>query len=360
VTRPRPDGTDAPLDAGAFDDLFADLARAGTLLAAISGGPDSTTLMYALARWSKPPGRPRIVAVTVDHGLRPDSRAEADAVGVAARSCGLDHHLLTWSPRPERVSQEAARRARYRLLDECAAAIGARCLITAHTLDDQAETIMMRAAAGSGLSGLAGMRPVVARGALTHRRPFLSVPKARLVATCRVEGWPFIEDPSNVDLRYGRARWRRVLPSLAEQGLDAPGLARLAGRLRRADEALDRMAAAAHARLCRSFGTAIELDAAGLAAEPEEVALRILALALRHGNVAPIRLERLETCLAALLAAFKAGASARRTLAGRQITLARNGQIQIAPELPRRHGSARVTEIAAGAPHSLGIDDART
>jgi tRNA(Ile)-lysidine synthase len=253
-----------------------------------------------------------------------------------------------------------ARRARYCLLHECAAAVGAGVLVTAHTLDDQAETILMRAAAGSGLSGLGGMRPVVAHGRLRHVRPFLMVPKARLVATCRAENWPFMEDPSNADFRFARARWRRLLPALAEQELDGPRLARMAERLRRADEALDHAAAAAFARLSRSHEEGIELNAPGLAAEPEEIALRVLAQALRQGNAAPVRLERLEACLAALLSAHKGGASTRRTLAGRQLTLARSGWIRIAPEPPRRRGSARVTEIAAGMPHSLGIDDART
>jgi tRNA(Ile)-lysidine synthase len=360
VSRRPPDSAVAPLDAAAFDSLFADLAGCGPILAAVSGGPDSTALMHALARWAAMAGRPRLIAATVDHGARQDSRAEAEMVGTAARQVGLDHYLLTWSPRPARMSQDAARRARYRLLDECASTIGAGVLVTAHTLDDQAETVLMRAAAGSGLTGLGGMRPVVARGRLRHMRPFLGVTKARLVATCWAENWAFVEDPSNADPRFARARWRRLLPVLADEGLDPARLARLSDRLRRAEDALDRATATAFARLSRPCPGGIELDGPGLAAEPEEIALRVLARALQQGNSAPIRLERLEACLAVLLAAQSTGRRARHTLAGRQITFRRDGCIEIVPEPARRRGGARVTEIAAGMPHSLGIDAART
>jgi tRNA(Ile)-lysidine synthase len=356
----RPDA-EAPLHAAAFERLFADLAGLDLVLVAVSGGPDSTALMHALARWRDAPGRPSIAVATVDHGLRAVSREEAESVGAAARELGLDHHLLTWSPHPARVSQDAARRARYRLLDGCAARMGADCLVTAHTLDDQAETVLMRAAAGSGLSGLGGMRPVVARNGLRHARPFLQVPKARLVATCRAEGWLYIEDPSNADPLYARVRWRGLMPDLEEQGLDAARLSRLARRLRRADEALDAIATAAFGRLGRPLPEgAVALDGRALAAEQDEIALRVLALTLRQGNPAPIRLERLEACFAAISAALSAREALRRTLAGRQITVARDGQIRVAPEPPRRRGRAPVTEIAAAAPHSLGIDDART
>lgn len=360
MSRAPPDN-EAPLDAAAFERLFADLAGPDLVLAAVSGGPDSTALMHALARWSDAPGRPSIAVATVDHGLRAASREEAKAVGATARKLGLDHHLLTWSARPARVSQDAARRARYRLLDGCAARIGAGRLVTAHTLDDQAETILMRAAAGSGLSGLGGMRPVVARNGLRHVRPFLPIPKARLVATCRAEGWPYIDDPSNADPLYARARWRGLMPDLAAQGLDSARLSRLARRLRGADEALEATAAAAFRRLGRTLpdGT-VAIEGRALAAEPDEIALRVLALALRHGNASPIRLERLEACFAAVSAAMSARAALRRTLAGRQITVAKDGEIWIAPEPPRHRGRPPVTEIAAAAPHSLGIDDART
>lgn len=365
-------------DPGLLDDptlvaeLAADLVHDAAVLAAISGGPDSTALMHLLARWGQASGRPRIVSATVDHGLRPEARAEAEAVAATARQLGLIHHILTWSPpRPGAVSQDRARRARYALLAACAEAEGATTLLTAHTLDDQAETILMRAAAGSGLSGLGGMRRIVTRGALRHLRPFLAIPKATLVATCEAQGWPYIQDPSNRDPRYARARLRTLLPRLAEEGMDAPRIARLGARLQRADEALDHVAMAAlalHRRSPEGDTACIQLDFAGLAREPAEIALRTLSLAiagtksgaepdrLSPPRPASIRLERLEACFAALHAAVSEARIERRTLAGRRIVLDLQGLLTLTPEPPRRRGAARVTEIAAAAPHSLGID----
>jgi tRNA(Ile)-lysidine synthase len=282
-------------------------------------------------------------------------------VARAAEILGLSHHLLRWSP-PAAVSQAKARAARYALLAGCARQVGATHLATAHTLDDQAETILMRAAAGSGLAGLAGMRRVTRRGGVIHVRPFLCVPKARLVATCRANGWSYVDDPSNRDPAYERSRWRRLMPLLGEEGLTADRLSRLADRLHRADEALDRTAERAFG-LIRSPGAGVvTLSGAALAREPDEIALRVLGLALAAaptGKTGFPRLKRLETCLCAILTALGEGRAERRTLAGRQIVLDRAGLLTIRPELPRRRGTRAVTEFAAATPHSLGIDDAR-
>lgn len=326
-----------------FERAFAGLVlEGGPILAAVSGGPDSIALMHALAAWSGAAGRPAVVVATVDHGLRPSSAPEAEAVGAAAAALGLPHRILAWSDGPSRpASQATARTARYRLLLAHAREVGAGRLATAHTLDDQAETVLMRLAAGSGPAGLAGMSPATCRDGIVHLRPFLDIPKARLVATCRAEGWRFVEDPSNADPRFARSRWRRLLPELASEGLDTHRLARLAARMRRAELALERMTDAAEARAgVAEAGDGIRLDACALAAEPTEIALRLLARALsRRGDAAPLRLERLESCLTALLAARAAGRSVRRTLGGKVLTLDREGSLTIAPEGRRSRGS---------------------
>jgi len=363
---------EAPLATADFAAAFAGLERAGKLLVAVSGGPDSTALMGGLAEWAEGSSGPAVMVATVDHGLRPESRAEADGVGAMCNAMGLPHATLTWAgARTGHVSQEAARRARYRLLVAHAGEIGATHLLTGHTQDDQAETLMLRLAAGSGLAGLAGMRRETIRGAVRHVRPLLDIPKARLVATCLERGWHYTEDPSNRNIERTRARWReRLMPLLAAEGLDAARLARLAARLARADDALDRVAQAVYARVAGETDDGMVLDMRALGAEPREIALRVLKRALagfgpatrqggppeeRHG-----RLDRLEDALDALLEARSAGIQARRTLAGHLLRLDESGILTLSPEGVRRRGKREpVTPIALPETASLGREPER-
>lgn len=343
-----------PIARDAFALAFAALVDdpAEMLLLAVSGGPDSTALLHAAARWSAEDGGPRLCVATVDHGLRPGSRAEAEAVGHSAVSLGLPHRVLAWDVRrPGRVSQEAARAARYRLLAEHTGSVGAAGIVFAHTLDDQAETLLIRMAAGSGPSGLAGMRRRSRRDGVTLLRPFLGFAKARLVATCQAEGWTYADDPSNRDDRFARVRWRTLLPSLAAEGLDSRRLASLAGRMGRAEDALASVAAHAleASRLSGGF-----LDLVHLASHPDEVVIRAVALAVQPS--AALRLDRLESCVAALLAARRAGQPLRRTLSGRLLDLDRAGRLAVSAEPPRTRGRRpALTTPAVAVPHSLGI-----
>src|SRR5215469_13187116 len=139
--------------------LFHGLENLPALILAVSGGPDSTALLVLAARWAKRLKRaPKLLAVTIDHGLRPEAAREAAAVKRLARRFGVAHRTLRWRGRkPKTGLQQAARVARYRLLAEVAAGAGYAHILTAHTLDDQAETVLFRLARGSGLMGLAGM-----------------------------------------------------------------------------------------------------------------------------------------------------------------------------------------------------------
>ena len=232
------------LDPDELDSIFAGLESASAIVAAVSGGPDSTALLHALGCWNSQRSRPRILVATIDHKLRPEAWAEADAVAAAAAILGLAHFRLTWRGRkPATGLQEAAREARYGLLAALAREHGASHLVTAHTLDDQAETVLMRLARGSGLAGLGGMRRQGQTRGLVHCRPFLHLPKAALVTACRDHGWPFFDDPSNADPRFARTRWRAILPQLAAEGLDARRLAKLAERAQQAEDALAAKAA---------------------------------------------------------------------------------------------------------------------
>ncbi|MGJ3265231.1 MAG: tRNA lysidine(34) synthetase TilS [Salinarimonas sp.] len=308
------------------------------LVLAVSGGPDSVALMRLCAPLAREAGTPACVA-TVDHALRPGSAQETETVALWAAQARLAHRRLAWAgPKPESGVQEAARAARYRLLAQAAREVGAGALVTAHHRDDQAETVLMRLAAGSGVGGLAGMRPRATIDGLALARPLLDLPKDRLVATCLARGWPYLEDPSNAAPRFARARLRRVAPLLAGEGLDAIRLARLAARAARADAALEAGAEAAFARLVRGDAP-LALDAAGLAAEPEEIALRVLARGVRRvgGSAGYERLSRLEGLWARLAPAIAAGRPFRGTLGGALVGHA-DGLVTIAPEPPRRAG----------------------
>jgi tRNA(Ile)-lysidine synthase len=359
--------------------LFADLKSAPALLLAVSGGPDSTALMVLAARWRAAlRSGPRLLAVTVDHGLRAESGREARAAKALASRLGIRHRTMRWSgAKPETGLQEAARAVRYRLLASAARAAGARHILTAHTLDDQAETVVLRMARGSGLTGLAAMaRETVlmgqagdaaaprrsGAGPLLLVRPLLDLPKARLIATLDAGGISFCDDPSNRDPRFTRARLRGLMPMLADEGLDAKRLALLARRLRRAEATIEfAVGAAAHAVSDTAWtdGDPVLLDAEKFIRLPAEVALRLLGRAVVHAaGELPLRLGRLEALYDTLAEPISEGAvrlrhdRVRRTLAGALITLAA-GRITVERAPPRSKATRR------GGPASTGRMAAR-
>ena len=333
-----------PVGAREATQLFADLAGETQLLVAVSGGPDSVALLALLAEWSREAGRPRLVAATVDHGLRAGSADEALGVAALCSRLGVPHRILRWEgEKPTSRLQERARSARYDLLAGEAASVGGAVLVTAHTLDDQAETLLMRMARGSGPSGLAGMRRRVARQGMTLVRPLLGLPKARLIATAQARGLPFVTDPSNGDPRFARARWRSLTPLLAAEGLDAGRLSLLAERLARLDEAVAARAETVLAALLSAEAGAplLRLNFEALRQEPEEIVLRVVAAAIAKLDIEAagvVRLERLESCVSALTEAAREGRALTRTLAGTVLTLRRDGTLSLRPEGPRRRG----------------------
>src|SRR4051812_25670020 len=221
-----PDDDNAPISAQDAKRLFAPWKGAPALVLAVSGGPDSIALMWLAARWRRALARgPRLIAVTVEHGLRAEARREARDVKRLARSLDLPHRTLRWTgTKPKTGLPAAARAARYRLLAQAALASGATHVLTAHTRDDQAETLLMRMAPGSGIAGLAAMARRSQREGVVLARPLLDIPKARLVATLHKARIGFAEDPSNRDSRFTRPRLRELMPALAAEGFDARNL----------------------------------------------------------------------------------------------------------------------------------------
>ncbi len=343
-----------PIDDSEIEALFAPLASFATLILAVSGGADSMAMLHLAARWAKrhPKKGRKLVAATVDHGLRPQSRSEAEWVGEEARTLGLAHEILTWKgAKPATGVQDAARAARYRLLSGLAQryrATGTVAVVTAHTEDDQAETFLMRLARGSGLDGLAAMS--ASRGLDRDAdcrlvRPLLAVPGARLEATLEAAHLSWIEDPSNDCDRFERVRLRKAAAALSELGLMPEKIALSARRLRRVRAALDDTAAAlqAAARLDLHGGVYASLDAQVFLAAPEEVRLRLLArlIAAFGGQSEPARLAKLESLLDRLLSAeFPA------TTLGGVVVMRRAGEIIVHRE-PGRSGLPAI-ELAPG------------
>ena len=171
------DDDNSPISATEAKALFADWKGLPALVLAVSGGPDSVALMWLAARWRRSFARgPRLVAVTIDHGLRTEAAREAREVKRLARALDVEHRTLRWTgDKPRRGVPAAAREARYRLLADAARAARASHVLTAHTRDDQAETLLMRLLRGSGIAGLSAMARESERDGIRLARPFLHI-----------------------------------------------------------------------------------------------------------------------------------------------------------------------------------------
>lgn len=252
---------------------LADLDPGATVVVACSGGADSLALLAATVFEGRRAGW-HVIGATVDHGLQDDSAGHAARVVEQMAALGADETLGA------RVTVEAgglgpeaaARQARYAVLEEVAERFGAAAVLLGHTRDDQAETVLLGLARGSGGRSLAGMR----RAFDHYRRPLLDLGRADTVSACQVEGIEFWEDPHNADPRFARSRVRsRVLPVLEEElgpGVTA-ALARTADQLRADMELLDDVADATYAEL----GGVLPVDA--LEAQPPSLRRRVLRLA---------------------------------------------------------------------------------
>ncbi len=316
-------GPVSPIDA---ERLFLPLARHDCIALAVSGGADSTALLFLMQRWSSArAGHPRLCVLSVDHGLRSGSAAEAGSVVDLAGRLGLEGKLLCWhGEKPVTGIQEAARQARLALLADAARGFGATSIALGHTADDQAETLVMRLARGSGLDGLAAMAPVTTFDGLLLVRPLLGITHHRLTATLEAAGLSWFEDPSNSNMNFERVRVRRLLGTLADAGLEASALVRSARRLGRVREALEAACDEAAARLMVMHPEGlIEVESAGFERLPEELRIRLLDRAVTiAGGLAGDR-PRL-SAIEALADWLGSGEGRARTLAGARIVRRKN------------------------------------
>ncbi len=268
-----------------------------TVAVAVSGGADSLALTLLVDRWCRQAGG-TVRAVTVDHGLRPESAAEAAQVGQWLAVHGINHHILRWDgAKPQANLQAEARQARYGLLAAWARQHGIAAVLLAHHQDDQAETLLLRLGRGSGVDGLSAMAAERHQDGVRWLRPLLDVPKAALQAVLEQYGQDWVRDPSNRNPDYQRVRWRQLLPTLAAEGLTPQRLAQTATRLQRARQALEQMTdtVAAACVTADPMGY-VRFSPLSHWSCPDEIALRLLSRMLRQvsGAVYPPRLEGVE------------------------------------------------------------------
>ena len=308
-----------PVDGATFARLMAPFEPFETrpeLAVAVSGGRDSLSLALLASEWATGRGG-RVLALIVDHGLRAEAAREAQRTGDVLRGCGIESLVLRWTgAKPSAGLQEAARAARYRLLREACRERGILHLMVAHHADDQAETITMRAARASGPDGLAGMAALVEWPEARLLRPLLSVGRACLSATLASRGVAWIDDPSNSDPRFERARLR--LSALRAAGL--PDADRV-----RAGHELQAARAGAALLQAREDGS-VAIDRAAIERLPPDVRRRLTSRIVQAlgGGDHPPRRERLDRALVRLSEASERGKSGRGrdfTLSGCQFTL---------------------------------------
>ncbi|MFV0358691.1 tRNA lysidine(34) synthetase TilS [Tropicimonas sp.] len=275
----------------------------------VSGGGDSTALMYLVAEWAARAGV-ALHVVTVDHGLRPESAAEAGRTGAQAAGLNLPHTTLRLAGLAGGNLQDAARRARHALIDRWRGDIGH--VLIGHTMDDQAETFLINLARGSGVAGLSGMGermrivqpdPVVPAECLGPMpedsgqggpgfvllRPLLGERRETLRDWLREKGIEWSEDPSNDDPGFERVRIRNALRGDTGLGLDIEGLAATAGRLRRARVALEARAAQVARSITRIRHGDVIFSREALAGLEAETRATLLAHALRWVSSAAYR-----------------------------------------------------------------------
>ena len=253
-------------------ETFAPFENAPRLAVAVSGGADSLSLCFLARDWTAARGG-RVTALTVDHGLRPESAEEARQVAACMARHGIEHKVLSWlGEKPGTRLQEAARAARYRLMCGWCRDNAILHLLLGHHADDQAETVLYRLIRGSGLDGLTGMSAVTDSAEVRLLRPLLGCRAADLRRFLRSYGEVWVDDPSNQDARFVRTHLRAMRASLDAAGLRQPVLLAAAARMAAARTAMQASVVALLARCCRvhPMGFA-RLDRAVMAAAPVEI-----------------------------------------------------------------------------------------
>jgi tRNA(Ile)-lysidine synthase len=310
---------------------------------AVSGGGDSLALALLLQEWVAARGG-EMLALTVDHGLRPDSAAEARQVKKLLQGFGIRHEILLWQgDKPATHVQEMARAARYDLLLKYCRAQGFPVLATAHNLEDQIETFWMRLAHGSGLDGLAAMAAARQAEGISLIRPVLPFPRGRLRATCVQRGCVWVEDPSNRNEKFLRVRLRQFEELLAAEGMTPARLGQTLQKLEEAREALQAVAEKAVAECVKLYPEGYaKLKNSAWREYPRDLQRRILqrVLAMVVPSAYPPGFEALEQTRRDLLDPAFTG----KTLAGCEIFSGAPGEFLLVREADGVEGRTPAAE----------------
>lgn len=327
------------------------------VVAALSGGPDSVALLDALATLARRHGF-AVVAAHLDHGLRPDSAADAAFCARLCRSLGVALHLgrADVAARARREGggiEQAARRARYAFLRAVKAEVGADAIAVAHTRDDQAETVLLRLLRGAGRTGLSAMR-ARARGLL---RPLLGVSRRQVLAHLERRGLPWRQDPTNADTRLLRNRVRHELIPYLEARFNPAlrsTLARTAAVISAEAELLAKLADEVYARVARREDGHVVVARPGLTAAPEALARLVLRKCIASaGGLRGVGRVHVERLLA--LARAERASGRRLALPGRREALVRFDELWIGPARPQWGAF----EAPLGVPGRVELPDGR-
>lgn len=305
-----------------------DLGPRPRLAVAVSGGGDSVALCLLLQRYGA-----EITALTVDHGLRPGSRREAEKLGVLLSSKGIPHDILTWEgEKPATHVQERAREARYGLLLEACRKKKISALALGHNLEDQVETFWMRLAHGSGLDGLSGMAAERMEGGVRMIRPLLSFRREALRRFCDEMKAPYVDDPSNENQKFLRVRLRQFEETLAAEGFTPERLSRTVEKLKSARAALDWMTEKALAECVMPTDRGLALKKDLWLRYPEEIRCRVVMRVLQQ--VRPQDYPAGSEALSRLCANIAQAGFSGQTLGGCILSPLKSGDILIQPETP--------------------------
>ncbi len=287
---------------------------------AVSGGSDSVALLHILEKISDA-SEVALYAVTVDHGLRAESGAEAAGVAELCRTLGVPHQTLHWRGWDGTGNlQNAAREARYGLMRDWAQSLGLDAVALGHTAEDQAETVLMRLARRAGVDGLSAMAEHSLRNGVVWLRPLLDQRRGALQAYLAARGVSWLSDASNSDLRFDRVKARAALVALNDLGVGVEALSEVARNMADARVALRRMAQEALLACARPVHGGVAIDIAMLEALPNDTQRRVWNHALGWINARPYPPR------SAALAAFMRSVAAREaTVLGGCAMICRRG-----------------------------------